>query len=308
MSKMKNLFLSLAVLASVPLLMGAVNKVLGTQYFTVSNFYSWANGGTAGTTQTQAGATQLTGREYYTLSTVANTSDGYKLEKATKGAHVVIKNDGANTAKIYPDIGGSIDGGTVTSGSVSLPAGSTLELWGNSTTDNWSSSAQLCVAGNSAASFTTIAASSTLAVTGATTLSSTLGVTGAATLSSTLGVTGLSTLTGGATLGGPLKVTAMTPPTAATTQTQAGAHSGCALTGNAAVITVGNANDGCELPAEAAGRIYMACNSSATNAMKLYCVGSCKVNTVTATTGVVVSAATCVTCLSNGTDEFCTHI
>lgn len=53
----------------------------------------------------------------------------------------------------------------------------------------------------STGAFTTITASSTLGVTGATTLSSTLAVTGAATLSSTLAVTGAATFNGDVTLG-----------------------------------------------------------------------------------------------------------
>jgi len=53
----------------------------------------------------------------------------------------------------------------------------------------------------STGAFTTLAVSSTLAVTGATTLSSTLTVSGASTLSSTLAVTGATTLNGNVTLG-----------------------------------------------------------------------------------------------------------
>lgn len=53
---------------------------------------------------------------------------------------------------------------------------------------------------SSTTSFTNIAATGTLSVTGATTLSSTLAVSGNTTLSGTLAVTGVSTLTGGSTM------------------------------------------------------------------------------------------------------------
>ena len=82
--------------------------------------------------------------------------------------------------------GGSISGTPISGSSGSFTTGtfsSTLGVTGATT-----------IAGLSA---TTGTFSSTLGVTGAATLGSTLGVTGAATLSSTLGVTGLITSTGG---------------------------------------------------------------------------------------------------------------
>lgn len=92
-------------------------------------------------------------------------------------------------------------------------------------------------------------------------------------------------------------------PTAGTTQTQAGAT---ALTGSWAVVAVGNAGDGVILPTEAVGRPYTVCDADAVKAMQLYCIGACKVNTATNTTGISVAAGICVSCRSDGTNEWCT--
>lgn len=56
---------------------------------------------TAGTTQTQAGATALTGR-YNNVTTVGTAGDGVKLPTASAGLKVTVRNSGANTLKCYP--------------------------------------------------------------------------------------------------------------------------------------------------------------------------------------------------------------
>jgi hypothetical protein len=56
---------------------------------------------TAGTTQTQAGATALTSVVNY-ISVCANANDGVKLPTASAGVLCVVINAGAQTAKIYP--------------------------------------------------------------------------------------------------------------------------------------------------------------------------------------------------------------
>lgn len=76
--------------------------------FAVPNLYSTATGITAGTTQTQAGATQLTA-EWNNVTTVAVANDGVKLPTAVAGLSITIKNTGANTAKVYPFLGDFID-------------------------------------------------------------------------------------------------------------------------------------------------------------------------------------------------------
>ena len=54
----------------------------------------------AGTTQTQAGATVLSGR-YNKIATVGTTGDGVALPAAKAGASVLIYNGGANSAQVY---------------------------------------------------------------------------------------------------------------------------------------------------------------------------------------------------------------
>ena len=66
---------------------------------------------TAGTTQTQAGATALTGT-INNVSTVANASDGVRLPPAQKDTVIEILNTGANAAQVWPATGDKIDGGS----------------------------------------------------------------------------------------------------------------------------------------------------------------------------------------------------
>lgn len=65
---------------------------------------------TAGTTQTQAGATALTGMQ--NLVTTGNANDGVILPKAGNGAVIAIVNLSANALKVYPPTGGKLNGGT----------------------------------------------------------------------------------------------------------------------------------------------------------------------------------------------------
>jgi hypothetical protein len=68
---------------------------------------------TAGAGGTSAAAYQLT-KEFNNVTTVATLNDGVKLPTLTAnliGMHVVIKNNGANTARIYPFDGQIINGG-----------------------------------------------------------------------------------------------------------------------------------------------------------------------------------------------------
>lgn len=70
---------------------------------------------TAGTTQTQAGATLLTG-SFNRVDTCANVDDGVKLPDAVAGRMVVIRNEGAQACKVYPNTGDFLDGGAVNVG------------------------------------------------------------------------------------------------------------------------------------------------------------------------------------------------
>ena len=66
---------------------------------------------TAGTTQTQAGATALTG--FINVVTSANAGDGVILPAGySVGDQVIIANTSAAAANVYPPTGGSINGGT----------------------------------------------------------------------------------------------------------------------------------------------------------------------------------------------------
>lgn len=62
---------------------------------------------TAGTTQTQAGATLADGD--FNIVTVANSSDGVILPQAAKGTVIWLKG-GANNGKLYATGSGTIDG------------------------------------------------------------------------------------------------------------------------------------------------------------------------------------------------------
>ena len=79
---------------------------------------------TAGTTQTQAGATALT-TDINRVITVAVASDGVKLPAANSGQYITIRNNGANNLKIWPASGDAIDGGSVDAADSNLLAAAT---------------------------------------------------------------------------------------------------------------------------------------------------------------------------------------
>lgn len=84
---------------------------------------NWLTGVTAGTTQTQAGATALTAANNV-IGTCANAGDGVILPVAGKGSKVYVRNGGVAAANVYPPVGGAINGGTANA-AVSLAAGAT---------------------------------------------------------------------------------------------------------------------------------------------------------------------------------------
>jgi hypothetical protein len=78
---------------------------------------------TAGSTQTQAGATALT-NDINNVTTVGTTGDGVKLPSAVAGRRISIHNNGANALQVWPNTGDTIDGGAANAvDSNSLAAG-----------------------------------------------------------------------------------------------------------------------------------------------------------------------------------------
>jgi hypothetical protein len=65
---------------------------------------------TAGTTQTQAGATALV-QTVNQVSVCANGNDGVKLPAAVAGREILVINNGAQNLQIWPGSGDAIDGG-----------------------------------------------------------------------------------------------------------------------------------------------------------------------------------------------------
>jgi hypothetical protein len=67
---------------------------------------------TAGTTQTQAGATQLAGG--VSVVTVTTANDGVRLPlDMAQGDVIYVVNSSANSLNVYPNTGGRINNGTV---------------------------------------------------------------------------------------------------------------------------------------------------------------------------------------------------
>lgn len=89
---------------------------------------------TAGTTQTQAGATALT-TGVNIIATCANADDGVKLAAAANGKVQIVINKGANAAKVYPDTGDTIDGGSANA-AITIPPGGIYIFRADGTT-NW---------------------------------------------------------------------------------------------------------------------------------------------------------------------------
>lgn len=74
---------------------------------------SVATGITAGTTQTQNGATALT-KDINNVSNVANDNDGVKLPAAVVGMSIVVNNPSAHTLKVWPATGDDLGAGANT--------------------------------------------------------------------------------------------------------------------------------------------------------------------------------------------------
>jgi hypothetical protein len=99
-------------------------------------FQDKKTGLTAGTTQTQVGGLALT-KYLNEISTCANAGDTVVLPAAATNKIVVVINNGANSAKVFPASGGKIDGGSLNA-SVNLASGSRAHYWSPDGT-NWTS-------------------------------------------------------------------------------------------------------------------------------------------------------------------------
>jgi hypothetical protein len=81
---------------------------------------------TAGTTQTQAGATALTS-ETNNISTCGTASDCVKLPSAVAGMRIIIRNSGAQVAAIWPASGDDLGAGVNTVSATTLATGKTVQ-------------------------------------------------------------------------------------------------------------------------------------------------------------------------------------
>lgn len=89
---------------------------------------------TAGTTQTQAGATAITGA--VNLVTTGNADDGVVLPaERVAGDVVYIVNLSAAVLKVYPSTGGALNGGSANA-AISMRANTTA-VCVNTGSDNW---------------------------------------------------------------------------------------------------------------------------------------------------------------------------
>ena len=86
-------------------------------------YQSVETGITAGTTQTQAGATALT-KMLNIVATVATANDGVKLMSAEAGAQQKIVNRGANNLKIWPFLGDDLGAGV--NAAIVIPPGAKI--------------------------------------------------------------------------------------------------------------------------------------------------------------------------------------
>lgn len=114
------------------------NLQAATEPVVATNLYAqdFTTGISAGATQTQAGATQLT-TYINVVATAAASGDGVKLPTAVAEKVVVIVNNGANPIKVWPFTGDTIEGGAVDAAyAVLVPAKSKIHFWAKDAV-NW---------------------------------------------------------------------------------------------------------------------------------------------------------------------------
>ncbi len=83
---------------------------------------------TAGTTQTQAGATALTST--VTVGTTGNANDGYVLPAMTAGKLLILHNASSNAGKVYANGTETLNGTAGNAGSTALTASKTMLIFG----------------------------------------------------------------------------------------------------------------------------------------------------------------------------------
>lgn len=91
------------------------------------NLYFAVTGITAGTTQTQAGGTLLTG-EFNNITTVGTSLDGVRLPSAAAGLGITVRNSGANILRVWPFSGDAINSMAVNL-SVDIPVKGEMKFW-----------------------------------------------------------------------------------------------------------------------------------------------------------------------------------
>ena len=97
-------------------------------------------GVTAGTTQTQAGATQLT-HGFCTIAVCATLNDGVKLPVAENPAGtsklLMVTNDGVANAKIWPATDGTINGGSANAADATVLIAGETRIYRSTSALNW---------------------------------------------------------------------------------------------------------------------------------------------------------------------------
>lgn len=98
-----------------------ISTILNTFFAEVSSVQDSI---TAGSTQTQAGATPLV--LGFNRVTSASANDGVRLPITSGGAESVVRNDSGATIKVWPHLSGKINGGTVNA-AVTQATGTTVD-------------------------------------------------------------------------------------------------------------------------------------------------------------------------------------
>jgi hypothetical protein len=94
----------------------------------ITALYTSVASKTAGTTQTQAGATLITST--ITLGTTGNANDGYLLPAMTAGRILIIHNLSSNAGKVYANGTETLNGTAGNAGSTALTASKTMLVMG----------------------------------------------------------------------------------------------------------------------------------------------------------------------------------
>jgi hypothetical protein len=115
-------------------------KFLGSLYALGNKlFIKNTKGITAGTTQTQAGATPLL-TTFNFVDTCANANDGVLLPDCEADRVVVVTNKGAAALKVWPSGSDTVNGGTASAAdTVTIPINESRIYCGDSTNTNWKS-------------------------------------------------------------------------------------------------------------------------------------------------------------------------